>query len=373
LASIPTYRTCAPPKLRQRPWPPRLRRGIPARSRNQPGIVSHDIANDDQNEAIIIISNSAGRGDERRGRCPRRFADARYVARFLLQHRTGHVLWVCVDVCLLGTCARSVHDGRDDHAQLEKCNRERADVVAPRNRTWRHASPVGERTCCKQIRSRTVSTPFLNGLAAAHSDSRLLIGIRMRALTARQRRLAGLAQSVRAAFVIPSLFALALLGLKQPQLAGFAVFGTFAHLVMVDYDTAGKAPPVPFGLLTLFGVVMVAIGGFSFPSVWVSVGWAVGVGLLTQIGPPGRRPLGGHSDSIATVVHVGSSCTCSRPLRLPISGGMATGGYCRATGIAVDLDTISSRRCRSTRPNSSREHGQPQRTRRPRYLDRKCH
>ena len=130
-----------------------------------------------------------------------------------------------------------------------------------------------------------MSTPFLNGLAAAHSDSRLLIGIRMRALSARQRRLAGLAQSVRAAFVIPSLFALALLGLKQPQLAGFAVFGTFAHLVMVDYDTAGKARSVQCALLTLLGVIMVAIGALASASVWLAVVGAFGAGLLTELVP----------------------------------------------------------------------------------------
>lgn len=63
----------------------------------------------------------------------------------------------------------------------------------------------------------------------------------MEALNVRQRRVAGLARAVRAAIVIPCLFALGLLVIKQPEAAGFAVFGTFAHLVMVDYDRAGGA------------------------------------------------------------------------------------------------------------------------------------
>jgi hypothetical protein len=43
---------------------------------------------------------------------------------------------------------------------------------------------------------------------------------------------------VRAAIVVPSLFALGLLVIKQPQMAGFSVFGTFAHLVILDDNVA---------------------------------------------------------------------------------------------------------------------------------------
>ena len=55
----------------------------------------------------------------------------------------------------------------------------------------------------------------------------------MKAVNAHERSLAGLARSVRAAIVVPSLFALALIVFKQPELAGFAVLGTFAHQVLV--------------------------------------------------------------------------------------------------------------------------------------------
>jgi len=54
----------------------------------------------------------------------------------------------------------------------------------------------------------------------------------MKAVNAHERSLAGLARSVRAAIVVPSLFALALIVFKQPELAGFAVLGTFAHQVL---------------------------------------------------------------------------------------------------------------------------------------------
>ena len=107
----------------------------------------------------------------------------------------------------------------------------------------------------------------------------------MKALTARQRRLAGLARAVRAAVVVPSLFALALLVLKQPEVAGFAVFGTFAHLVMVDYDPAGRARSAESAMLTLLGAIMVSLGTLASANVWLAVGGAIVVGFLTESSP----------------------------------------------------------------------------------------
>jgi hypothetical protein len=57
----------------------------------------------------------------------------------------------------------------------------------------------------------------------------------MQATSERERRLTGLARGMRAAIVVPMLFAPALVIVKEPDMAGFAVFGTFAHLVMVNY------------------------------------------------------------------------------------------------------------------------------------------
>jgi hypothetical protein len=44
------------------------------------------------------------------------------------------------------------------------------------------------------------------------------------------KSLAGLARGARAAIVVPSLIALTLLAIKQPQMAGFAIYGSFDHL-----------------------------------------------------------------------------------------------------------------------------------------------
>src|SRR6266446_4433949 len=107
----------------------------------------------------------------------------------------------------------------------------------------------------------------------------------MEALNGRQQRLAGLARAVRAAVVVPSLFALALLVIRQPEVAGFAVFGTFAHLVMVDYDPAGRARSAESAMLTLLGAIMVSLGTLASANVWLAVGAAIVVGFLTEFSP----------------------------------------------------------------------------------------
>jgi hypothetical protein len=106
--------------------------------------------------------------------------------------------------------------------------------------------------------------------------------IPMEALNAHQKRLAGLARAVRAAVVVPSLFALELCVIKQPAAAGFAVFGTFAHLVMVDYGPAGRARFAEAAMLTLFGAIMVSLGTLASANAWLAAGGAIAVGFLTE-------------------------------------------------------------------------------------------
>jgi hypothetical protein len=108
------------------------------------------------------------------------------------------------------------------------------------------------------------------------------MGVPMKALNAHQRRLAGLARSVRAAIVVPSLLALALLVVTQPEVARFAVFGTFAHLTMVDYNASGRARSAEAAMLTLLGAIMIGLGTLASAKIWLSVGGAVAVGFVTE-------------------------------------------------------------------------------------------
>jgi Fusaric acid resistance protein-like len=107
----------------------------------------------------------------------------------------------------------------------------------------------------------------------------------MKAVNAHERSVAGLGRSARAAILVPSLFALALIVFKQPELAGFAVFGTFAHQVLVNYDAAERVRSVQSVMLTVLGAIVLSLGTFASASVWLSVSGAIAVGFLSEVPP----------------------------------------------------------------------------------------
>lgn len=104
----------------------------------------------------------------------------------------------------------------------------------------------------------------------------------MTTLDARQRHLAGLARSVRAAIIVPVLFASALFVTGQPEAAGFAIFGTFAHLVMVKYGHAWKDRSAESAMLTALGAVAVGLGTLASATIWLAVCGAAAIGFLTE-------------------------------------------------------------------------------------------
>jgi hypothetical protein len=107
----------------------------------------------------------------------------------------------------------------------------------------------------------------------------------MKALTHHEKSLAGLARAARAAIVVPSLFALALLVIGQPKMAGFAVLGTFAHQVLVNYDPAATARFAQSATLTLLGAIMLSLGTLASTNVWLAVGGTATVGFLSELRP----------------------------------------------------------------------------------------
>jgi hypothetical protein len=106
--------------------------------------------------------------------------------------------------------------------------------------------------------------------------------VSMQATSERERRLTGLARGMRAAIVVPMLFAPALLVVKEPDMAGFGVFGTFAHLVMVNYSTAGRARSAECAALTLLGAIVVIAGTLVSEYLWLAVAGAVIAGVLAE-------------------------------------------------------------------------------------------
>jgi Fusaric acid resistance protein-like len=115
-----------------------------------------------------------------------------------------------------------------------------------------------------------------------HARFRAWNGGSMTTLDAHQRHLAGLARSVRAAIIVPVLFASALFVTGQPEVAGFAVFGTFAHLVMVKYDHAWKVRSVESAMLTALGAIAVGLGTLASAAMWLAAGGAAAIGFLTE-------------------------------------------------------------------------------------------
>ena len=104
----------------------------------------------------------------------------------------------------------------------------------------------------------------------------------MQPLSAHERNLTGLARGIRAATVLPLLFALSLVVIGQPVMAGFSVFGTFAHLVMVDYSPSKSARLAESATLTVLGAVLVTLGTAASTNLWLAVAGAISAGCLTQ-------------------------------------------------------------------------------------------
>ena len=73
-------------------------------------------------------------------------------------------------------------------------------------------------------------------------------------------------RGVRAAIVPPATFALALLVIRDVQVATFALFGCFALLVLADFGGPRRPRAVAYATATLVGAALVALGTAVSPS-----------------------------------------------------------------------------------------------------------
>jgi hypothetical protein len=92
---------------------------------------------------------------------------------------------------------------------------------------------------------------------------------------------------------VPSLFASGLLVIKQPQMAGFSVFGTFAHLVMVNYSAIDRTRSVQAAVLTGLGALLVSFGTLASANTWAAVAGAMAAGFLAKSSLLARGPAAG--------------------------------------------------------------------------------
>jgi Fusaric acid resistance protein-like len=97
-----------------------------------------------------------------------------------------------------------------------------------------------------------------------------------------QSEIAALAKAGRAAIILPGLLAILMFCVKHVEAAGFAIFGTFAHLVMTNYAQQQKRRVAQAISLTCCGLVMIAWGTAVSIWLWFAVLSACVVGFTTQ-------------------------------------------------------------------------------------------
>ena len=81
----------------------------------------------------------------------------------------------------------------------------------------------------------------------------------------------------------PSLLALALLIIKQPEIAGFAVFGTFVQLVMTNYGSSARARSAESAMLSFLGAITIGLATLASAEVWLAAGGALGQGSYPSV------------------------------------------------------------------------------------------
>ncbi|MFC7246615.1 hypothetical protein ACFQO7_29395 [Catellatospora aurea] len=67
-------------------------------------------------------------------------------------------------------------------------------------------------------------------------------------------------RGLRAAVLVPALFAFSLLVIKSPQVATFTAFGGFASLVLASFGGTRRDRAVAHTMLTAVGAVLIVIG-----------------------------------------------------------------------------------------------------------------
>ena len=82
--------------------------------------------------------------------------------------------------------------------------------------------------------------------------------------------LVSLRSAVRAAIVMPAVFAFADKVIGNPQLATFAAFGSFAMLVLVEFSGPIRSRVIAYGSLACAGAVNITIGTLCSRSTWLA-------------------------------------------------------------------------------------------------------
>jgi uncharacterized membrane protein YccC len=101
----------------------------------------------------------------------------------------------------------------------------------------------------------------------------------MRWLTISDPGFASLRSAARAAIVLPCVFAFADKVIADPQIATFAAFGSFAMLVLVDFDGPVRGRLLAYISLACVGAANIALGTLCSRNAWLAAGAMAVIGF----------------------------------------------------------------------------------------------
>src|ERR1017187_5438772 len=143
--------------------------------------------------------------------------------------------------------------------------------------------------------------------------------------------LSALKIAVRAAIVMPAVFAVASQLIQQPQAEIFASFGSFAILIFVDFGGSPRSRFTAYLTLAVTGAVLVVLGTLCSRNAWLAAVAmaAVGFAILFSGLINGYIAAGGTAAILAFVLPVSIPAPLSAiPWRLAGWGLAAAAGIC---------------------------------------------
>jgi uncharacterized membrane protein YccC len=93
---------------------------------------------------------------------------------------------------------------------------------------------------------------------------------------------ASLRRAARAAILVPAALALALTVIRDPQVTLFLAFGAFALMVLADFGGRRRQRAAAYGIATVVGAGMVALGTVASGSPWTAAAAMLVVGFVVQ-------------------------------------------------------------------------------------------
>jgi uncharacterized membrane protein YccC len=149
-------------------------------------------------------------------------------------------------------------------------------------------------------------------------------------------RFVALHRSVRAAIVIPSTFAVALLVIRDLQVATFAVFGCFALLVMADFGGRRRPRAVAYLVATVVGAGLVALGTVVSPVAAVAAVVMLAIGFTLSF----NGVFGGYPAAAQTALMLAFVLAVSIPASVSaiptrVAGWLLAGAVSTLAGVFV--------------------------------------